>query len=299
MKLDVVGMQKYSRANIIAEIGCNHMGKLENAISMIDAANECGVKWVKFQKRHPRSLLSPEQYAAPHPNPQHSFGSSYGEHREYLELNISAHSEIKSYCDTLGLVYSTSVWDIPSFCDVKALDLKCIKIPSAMNTNVPLLSLICEEFPGEIHVSLGMTTYSEECELMALLAKHGRCADVVLYACVSAYPVDPSFASLLEISRIKRAYSGVIKDVGYSGHHIGVNLDVAAYTLGATHIERHFTLNRTWKGTDHSASLDQEGLALLLRALTEAHDALKFRDSGLDLYEMESRVKLKWGKSVL
>lgn len=280
---------------LIAEIGCNHMGDIDLARRFIDVARTfCEVDHVKFQKRSNRELLTPEEYAAPHPVPHNSFGSSYGEHREFLELTIDQHRELQQYCDERDVVYSTSVWDVTSLDEVVALGPDYLKIPSATNSNLELLDRACRTFDGQIHVSLGMTTRAEEQQIVEVFRDHRRTSDLVLYACTSGYPIQPSEACLLEIPRLVDTYGDEVHAIGYSGHHLGISLDVVAYTLGASYIERHFTLDRTWKGTDHAASLEPDGLRRVWRNLCQAHEALQAKPSEILDVERAQRAKLKW-----
>ncbi len=280
---------------VIAEIGCNHMGDIDLARRFIDVAQTfCEVSHVKFQKRSVADLLTAEEYAAPHPVPSNSYGETYGEHREFLELTLDEHKELKNYCDARDVVYSTSVWDIPSLRDIASLNPSFIKIPSATNTNLELLDEACRTYDGTIHVSLGMTTRDEERQIVEVFRDNGRTADLVLYACTSGYPIQPTDACLLEIPRLIEAYGDEVEAIGYSGHHLGISLDVAAFTLGAQYIERHFTLDRTWKGTDHAASLEPDGLRRVNRNLIQAAEALRSRPSEILEIEKPQRAKLKW-----
>ena len=104
----------YKEPKVIAEIGCNHMGQFEIAKELIDLAKQSGAKYVKFQKRNNKELLTEEQYNAPHPVPENSYGDTYGAHREFLEFNVAQNKELKEYCDSVGMIYSTSVWDVTS-----------------------------------------------------------------------------------------------------------------------------------------------------------------------------------------
>jgi len=280
---------------LIAEIGCNHMGDLEIAKRFIEVAGSfCEVQNVKFQKRSNRDLLPPDQFDAPHPVPSNSFGDTYGAHREYLEFSLEEHRKLKDHCDERGMTYATSVWDVPSLREIATLEPAYLKVPSATNTNVELLSELCTGFGGKIHVSLGMTTRAEEEQMMELFRAHGRAGDVVLYACTSGYPIQASEACLLEIPRLIDAYGDEVEAIGYSGHHNGISLDTVAFTLGATYIERHFTLDRTWKGTDHAASLEPDGLRRLQRNLVQAAEALQSRSQEILPIEEPQRAKLKW-----
>lgn len=288
-------MKKYKKPIVIAEIGCNHKGNMDIAKEMIKiAAVYCMADVVKFQKRCNCELLTAEQYNAPHPNPLNSYGKTYGEHREYLEFNVQQHRELKEYCEEVGIEYSTSVWDMTSARQMAELNPKMLKIPSACNNHYEMLEWLCDFYRGEIHVSLGMTSHKEEEGLIKLFDRKGRLKDIVLYACTSGYPVEFEDVCLLEIERIQKAYGGLVKEIGFSGHHLGIAVDVAAYTLGASIIERHYTLDRTWKGTDHAASLEPEGVRKLKRNLLATYKALRTKDQEILKVEEVQRAKLKF-----
>ena len=279
---------------IIAEIGCNHTGDMDIACEMVQvAAQECGADVVKFQKRCPRELLSAEEYAGPHPCPHNSYGRAYGEHREVLELTAADHAELKAVCEHYGVVYSTSVWDMTSAREIVELNPAMIKVPSARNTHWPMLRLLCATYPGKIHVSLGMTTRIEEARIMHLFYEQGRARDVVLYACTSGYPVDFCDVCLLDITRLRTRWANTMDAVGFSGHHLGIAVDIAAMVLGAQYLERHFTLDRTWKGTDHAASLEPQGLKKLVRDVRNVEAAMMYKDPEILDVETIQRAKLK------
>lgn len=286
---------KYIEPMVIAEIGCNHKGDLNIAKEMIETAAIYGkVDAVKFQKRCNRELLTPEQYNAPHPDPMNSYGNTYGEHREFLEFTLEQHRELKEYCEQLNIIYSTSVWDLTSAKEIIELDPQFIKIPSACNNHYKMLGWLCENYKGEIHVSLGMTTRKEENNLINFFEEKGRNKDLVLYICTSGYPVSFDDVCLLEINRVRETYQDKVKRIGFSGHHLGIAIDIAAYTLGASIVERHYTLNRTWKGTDHAASLEPEGMRKLKRNLMATYRALHYKNKEILDIENEQRKKLKY-----
>ena len=287
----------YSRPFLIAEVGCNHKGDMEIAREMIKmAAIFCKADAIKFQKRNNRELLTEEQYNAPHPNPANSYGETYGEHREFLEFTVEQHSELKQYCEELGIVYSTSVWDLTSVREIASLNPEMIKIPSACNNHFEMLEWLCNHYRGEIHLSFGMTTHEEEEEIVDLFEKRGRAKDLVLYSCTSGYPVPFEDLCLLEITRLRERFGERVKQIGFSGHHLGIAVDIAAYTLGAATIERHYTLDRTWKGTDHAASLEPDGVRRLKRDLEATHKALTFKEKEILAIEEVQRDKLKYRK---
>lgn len=279
---------------MICEIGCNHQGVFTTAKKMIEvAADFCGVDVIKFQKRCSRELLTEEEYDAPHPNQHQSYGKTYGEHREFLEFDLEQHIELKKFCEAKGVEYSTSVWDLTSAREIASIHPRMIKIPSAMNTDHVMLDYLFGNYSGEIHVSLGMTLRDEETAITDLAARHGRMKDLVLYHCVSGYPVENDQLYLLELTRLVDSYGGKVKDIGFSGHHKGIAPDIAALTLGAKYFERHFSLDRTLKGTDHAASLEPDGLRRLARDLRSVHTALKRKDRDILGVEEVQRAKLK------
>ena len=287
----------YKKPFVIAEAGCNHMGQMGIAKDLIEtAAHFCKADAIKFQKRCPKELLTKEQYNAPHPNPKNSYGPTYGAHREFLEFDVEQHAQLKRWCEEAGIIYSTSVWDMTSAKEINSLHPHFIKIPSACNTHFEMLQWLCDNYEGEIQLSFGMTTREEEEQVVQLFEKNKRAKDLILYNCTSGYPVPFQDICLLEITRMKEQYEGRVKAIGFSGHHLGIAVDVAAYTLGAEYIERHYTLDRTWKGTDHAASLEPDGIRKLVRNLNAVHDALTFKSKEILPIEQVQRDKLKYRK---
>lgn len=288
-------MTKNLPPKVIAEIGCNHRGEMETALELIKiAAIFCKVDAVKFQKRNPKELLTPDQYAAPHPNPMHAYGETYGEHREFLEFSAEQHKVLKNACEEFGLLYSTSVWDLTSAKEIVPLQPAFLKIPSACNLHFEMLGYLADHFPGDIHISFGMTTQEEEEKVVSFFENKGRAKSLVVYSCTSGYPVAFEDICLLEIIRLQEKFGARVKEIGFSGHHLGIAADVAAMTLGASWIERHYTLDRTWKGTDHSASLEPDGLRRLTRDLHNVYKALNTKPTEILPVEQVQRDKLKW-----
>lgn len=285
----------YKAPKVIAEIGCNHMGEFEIALELIRMAKEAGADVAKFQKRNNKELLTEEQYNAPHPNPWNSYGPTYGEHREYLEFTTEQHGELKKYCESIGITYATSVWETTSAREIASLEPEFIKVPSACNNHFEMLKILRDDYKGDVHLSFGMTTQEEEEEIVRFFEETGAAKDrLVIYSCTSGYPVPFKDVCLLEISRLYQKYDNRVKAIGFSGHHLGIAIDIAAYALGAHWIERHFTKDRTWKGTDHAASLELPGLQKLVRDLHQAHDSLRFKDQEILAIEQVQRDKLKY-----
>lgn len=288
---------EYKKPYIIAEAGCNHKGDMAIAKELIYvAAYYCHADAIKFQKRCPKELLTDEQYNAPHPNPVNSYGDTYGAHREFLEFTKEQHAQLKKWCEEAGITYSTSVWDMTSAKDIADLNPEYIKIPSACNTHWEMLQWLCDNYNGEIQVSFGMTTHDEEEKIISLFEKNGRNKDLVLFNCTSGYPVPYEDVCLLELERIREQYKDRVKKIGFSGHHLGTDVDIAAYTLGAEVIERHYTLDRKWKGTDHAASLEPDDIRRMVCGLNNVYYALKSKEKEILPIEEVQRKKLKYVK---
>jgi sialic acid synthase len=287
----------YQKPKVISEIGCNHMGSMDIAKELIDLSKQCGATFAKFQKRNNKELLTEQQYNTPHPVPHNSYGQTYGAHREFLEFNQKQHAELKAYSEKLGIQYSTSVWDLTSAQQIIELNPLLIKVPSACNNNYPMLQALRDLYKGEVHISFGMTTKAEEEEVVKFFEKTGQAKSrLVVYSCTSGYPVPFKDVCLLEINRLYTSFGERVKEIGFSGHHLGISIDIAAYTLGARWIERHFTKDRTWKGTDHAASLEVPGLQKLVRDLEHNYSALRAKDTEILDIEATQREKLKYRK---
>jgi len=284
---------------VICEIGCNHMGSFELATQMIKvAANFCDADIIKFQKRDNKLLLSEKEYNAPHPVQENAYGSTYGEHREFLEFSIEQHKELKNLCEKYGKIYSSSVWDLNSADEIISLKPKLIKIPSALNLNFELLQHILENYDGEIHISTGMTTEDEILEIINFFELKQKMQNLVIYYCKSTYPTHEKNLNLNYITTMVNKYGDKLKGIGFSGHHTGISVDIAALTLGAKYFERHFTLDRASKGTDHAASLEPDGLRRLIRNLREADESLQNWDGTISPDEQIQRQKLKKVKRI-
>lgn len=275
---------KYKNCVVIAEAGCNHMGDLGIAKEMILMAKICGANYVKFQKRDMKG--HPEWKNKLYDN-RNSFGLNYLEHRQHLEFSLEQHKELKTFCENKNIGYACSVWDIKSVKEIISLDPKFIKIPSALNNNYDLLNYIFTNYNKDVHISLGMATKKEKDILFNYI--QDKKDKVVLYWTTSEYPANFTNLFLLEINNLLKLF----KRVGYSGHNLGISVDICAYTLGVEWVERHFTLDRTMKGSDHSASLEPTGLQKLCRDLKAAEKALTYKYDDITEGEKINRDKLR------
>lgn len=286
---------EYNKPYVIAEAGCNHKGDMKIAKELIQiAAIYCKADAIKFQKRCNRELLTPEQYNAPHPNPVNSYGKTYGEHREFLEFSVEQHAQLKAWCEEYGITYSTSVWDMTSAKEIASLHPMFIKIPSASNNNFNMLGWLCDNYEGEIQLSFGMTTIQEQEDIYKLFEKKQRNRDLVIFSCTSGYPVPYEDICLQEITRLNDKFGSNVKAIGFSGHHLGISVDMAAYALGAKVIERHYTLDHTWKGTDHAASLEADEMRNLVIGLNQVSKSMTLKREEVLPIEQIQRDKLKY-----
>jgi len=272
------------------------MGSIKLAKKMVTELSNLGKNSapdiIKFQKRYPRNILTSEEYNAPHPNPANAFGKTYGLHKEFLEFSQEQHLILKNYCEALGFTYSCSVFDKKSANDILKLNPHIIKISSANNNDLNLLRYIDDNFNGEIHISLGMTTRKEEENILKNIKNNKK--NLVLYACTSAYPVPEDKVCLLEISRLRDTYENEIKGIGFSGHHLGITQDIVAVALGAKYIERHFTLDKKLKGTDQLISLEPKEFKALVNNIRIVEKGLIYKTSEVLDVEEEVRKRLKY-----
>ncbi len=266
-----------SKPRIIAEIGATHIGSTQRAMELIRLAALAGADYVKLQKRNPVESVPKHLQNKPHPNVAFSYGKTYLDHRIALELSIHEHAGLKTYCEEIGIGYSTSVWDITSAQEVCRLNPDFIKIPSACNLNFDLIQVLVDEFDGGIHISLGMIDLEEKKKIYWFIMDRGIEDRVVLYHCTSEYPCPFNHLYLLEIERLIE--DAPVKCVGFSNHGYGISADVASYILGVEWIERHFIDDRLFRHSDSAASLEPDGMRRLCRDMKHIHQALEYKDS--------------------
>ena len=271
---------------VVAEIGNNHQGEFDIAREMIDQAAAAGVQGVKFQKRDSEALLTRQGRAAPYTGPN-SFGPTYGEHRAALELSIDQMARLKEYSESLGLVFFASAWDDPSLVQILDLDVELLKISSAELVNVPLVRKYAKaEIP--VILSTGMSGLDDIDVAMAEIRTYHD--DVILLHCNSTYPCPEEHIGLPVMDALRDRY-GV--PVGYSGHEKGIGPSVAAAALGACVVERHFTLDKTLKGTDHQASLEPAQLAAMVTMIREVEKAVQVKGKVVFPDEQAAAKKLR------
>ena len=276
---------------VIAEIGHNHQGSLDKARELFREAKLAGAHAVKLQKRDNRGLYTSAAYNKPYDN-ENSFGATYGEHREFLEFGLDAYKALQAYARELQIDFFATAFDLASADFLAALDLPAFKIASGDLKSTPLLKHVAR-FGKPIVISTG-GAYIEDVQ---------RAYDTIMpinpqlaiLQCTAGYPAAFEELDLRVITTYRERFPGAV--IGYSGHDNGIAMPVAAYILGARIVEKHFTLNRAMKGTDHAFSLEPVGLRKMVRDLERTHKAM---GNGVKkLYDSEKAPIVKMGKSLV
>jgi sialic acid synthase len=253
---------------VIAEIGHNHQGSVEQAQQLFVAASHCGVDAVKLQKRENRALYTRAAYDAPYEH-ENSFGSTYGEHREALELDRGAYAELQACARELGLAFFATAFDEASADLLADLDMPAYKIASGDLTNTPLLRHVAAIGKPMIVSTGGATIEDVDRAVDAILPINSQ---VCLLQCTARYPAVVEELNLGVITTFRERYPELV--IGLSDHQDGIAMALVAYMLGARVMEKHFTLSHTLKGTDHAFSLMPEGMRKLVRDLKRTPSAL-------------------------
>jgi len=276
---------------VIAEIGHNHQGKLETAKEMFKVAKESGADAVKLQKRKNRELFTKAGYEKPYDNPN-SYGQTYGEHREYLEFGGIEYKELMDYADEIGITFFSTAFDFSSADFLAKLDMPAFKIASGDLKNIPLLTHIAE-FQKPMILSTGGGTMEDVNRAYDAVMPINQ--QLAILQCTAGYPADFDQLNLSVITTFRERFPNLT--VGLSSHDNGIAMAVAAYMLGARVVEKHFTLNHTWKGTDHAFSLEPIGFRKMVRDLERVKVAIG--DGVKQTYESEKNPIIKMGKKLV
>lgn len=276
---------------VIAEIGHNHQGNIETAKELFRAARECGANAVKLQKRDNRALYTREMYNKPYDH-ENSFGNTYGEHREFLEFGLEEYEELTRYAKELGITFFATAFDFHSADFLAKLDTPAFKIASGDLRNIPLLKYVAA-FQKPMVVSTGGGTIEDV--KRAYDAVMPINTQLCILQCTAGYPCAFNEMNLRVISTFREVFPDIV--IGLSSHDNGIAMVVAAYVLGARVVEKHFTLNRAMKGTDHAFSLERAGMRRVVRDLQRVRVALG--DGVKSTYPSERAPLLKMGKKLV
>lgn len=276
---------------IIAEIGHNHQGSLEKCKEMFRVARECGAHAVKLQKRDNRALFTQDMYDRPYDN-ENSYGATYGEHREALEFGRAEFEELQAYARTLGVTFFATAFDSSSADFLASLDMPAYKLASGDLKTLPLLRHVAHIGKPMIISTGGATVDDVQRAYDCIMPINPQ---LCILQCTAGYPAKFEELDLRVISTYRDRFPGAV--VGLSSHDSGISMPVAAYVLGARVIEKHFTLNRASKGTDHAFSLEPVGLRKLARDLERTRVALG--DGEKKVYPSEVQPIMKMGKKLV
>jgi sialic acid synthase len=245
---------------VIAEIGHNHQGSVETCKRMFDAAKWAGCNAVKLQKRDNKTLYTEEFYNSPY-NSENAFGATYGEHREALEFDFRQYQLLKAYAESIGLTFFATAFDIPSADFLAELKVPAIKIASGDLTNDSLLRFVRTLNKPTILSTGGANELT--------ISAHSNMA---LLHCTSGYPAKYEELNLRCIPMLRADYPKNV--IGWSAHDTGIAMAPVAYALGARIIEKHFTLDRSMKGTDQAMSLEPGAMKKMIENLKQCRLAL-------------------------
>ena len=261
-----------SKVLIIAEAGVNHNGNLDNAFKLIDAAVDAGVDFVKFQTFKSENLVSKSAKKADYQiqNTGNSTDSQY-EMLKKLELSHENHELLIDYCKQKNIQFFSTAFDLDSLQYLKEIGLDLVKIPSGEITNLPYLRKAAQLF-NKVILSTGMCTMEDiEAAINIFLAENISKNNITILHCNTEYPTPMNDVNLKAMLSIQQEFG---TDIGYSDHTLGIEVPVAAVALGASVIEKHFTLDNTMEGPDHAASLEPHQLKEMVKAIRNIEQAI-------------------------
>ncbi len=275
---------------VIAEIGHNHQGDMEKCKALFKAAHDVGAHAVKLQKRDNRALFTDDMYSSPY-NSENAYAPTYGEHREFLEFDRDQYIELQSYADELGIFFFSTAFDFPSADFLEDIGIGAYKIASGDLTNTPLLRYVAS-FGKPMIVSTGGGSMEDVRRAYETIMPINR--NLCIMQCTSGYPPVHEELNLRVIETYHNEFPDII--IGFSSHDSGVAMPLVGYMLGARIFEKHFTLNRAWKGTDQSFSLEPTGLRKVVRDLERAKISLgdgvkrRFPSEEAPLFKMAKKI---------
>ncbi|MBC3888242.1 N-acetylneuraminate synthase [Acetobacterium paludosum] len=254
---------------IIAEAGVNHNGSLENAKKLVDQAKKCGADCIKFQTFKSDNLVSKDAAKADYQKKNTKSNETQLEMLRKLELSFDDFVELSEYCKQKKILFVSTAFDFDSIDFLNGLVMEFWKIPSGEITNLPYLIKIAKTHKPII-LSTGMSTL-EEVEQAVDILRSNNCGDITLLHCTTEYPAPYEVVNLKAMETLRQKFN---IPVGYSDHTKGIEIAIAAVAIGATVIEKHFTLDRNMKGPDHQASLEPHELKAMVEAIHNVEVAM-------------------------
>ena len=291
MKIGAHEIGDATQCYVIAEIGHNHQGNLERAKELFKEAKLAGAHAVKLQKRHNRGLYTRAAYNKPYDN-ENSFGATYGEHREFLEFEREQYTELQAFAKELGVDFFSTAFDLHSADFLETLDVPAYKIASGDLKSTPLLKHVARLGKPMIVSTGGATLEDVKRAYETVMPINTQLA---ILQCTAGYPAAFEELDLRVIDTYRKEFPDAV--IGFSSHDNGIAMPVAAYMLGARIVEKHFTLNRAMKGTDHAFSLEPVGLRKMVRDLDRTFKAMG--NGQKRVHESEKAPIIKMGKSLV
>ncbi len=276
---------------VIAEVGHNHQGSLEKCKALFLAAAEAGANAVKLQKRNNKTLYTKALYNEPY-NSENSYAPIYGEHRQALEFNKEQYLELIEFAKEIGIIFFATAFDFESLDFLAELDMPAFKIASGDLLNTPLQARIAK-LGKPVLLSTGGGNFEDIKRAIDNIWQYNN--DIILFHCTASYPANVEDMNLNVIPELIKMFPNLV--IGLSDHENGIDAASVGYMLGARVFEKHFTLNRSWKGTDQSFSLEPEGLRKMIRNLNRIPILLGSADK--QLLESEKRPLKKMAKSLV
>lgn len=270
----------------IAEIGQNHQGDIKIAKQMVDSLVNTGVSAIKTVKRDLDTCLTEKQKSMIYDNPN-SFGKTYLEHRQFLEFTEDEFCELKEYSEKRGFDFLSSFTDEISLQFLDSLDMDALKIASQRVFDIKLL-----ESTAKTNRPIILSTGMSDMDMVSLAVDTFKNNDLYLLQCTSSYPCVESDINLNVINTYKTTFPEC-RGYGFSGHHIGIAPDLTAFVMGVDIIERHYTLNRSWKGTDHFGSLEKPGVVSILKYIEQMRISMGSHNKEILDCELGSIRKLR------
>lgn len=291
MTVDGVVINDDSDTFVIAEIGQNHEGDVEKCKALFDSAKQCGATAVKLQKRNNEKLYTKDMYAQAY-NSENAYAPTYGEHRNMLEFDRAQYEELHQYAKEIGIIMFSTAWDYDSADLLNDIGMPAFKVASGDLRTIPLIKHIAS-FGKPMFVSTGGGKMEDVQRMYdAVMPINDQ---LCIMQCTSGYP--PSFEELN--IKVIETYRDAFKDavIGFSSHDSGIAMALIGYMCGSRALEKHFTLNRAWKGTDQAFSLEPNGMRRLVRDLQRARIALG--DGVKRTYQSEEAPLKKMGKKLV
>lgn len=254
---------------IIAEAGVNHNGSFELAKRLVDKAVWAGADCIKFQTFNSKSLVSKNAKKAEYQKKTTDSNENQLEMLKKLELSKGKFIELRDFCNQKGIIFLSTPFDLESISFLSSIGVDTWKVPSGEITNYPFLKMIGQR-KEKVIMSTGMSTIEEVRYAVGVLKKFGT-TDITLLHCTTEYPAPYDSVNLKAMQSLQKEFGF---KVGYSDHTSGIEIPVAAVAMGATVIEKHFTLDKNMEGPDHKASLAPEELRQMVLSIRNVEAAL-------------------------